>query len=251
MEEEVNYVTVTFKTDDISTLEKPNNMEIIYDEVKTQGKEWDAHSVIKVTSELRRQNFTLTEENLQLWSEKAALERIKEDLIRERNQLNWTVEVILDYEEFPVKKHCPQKVCKPCLDDWLLFQSNCYLFAKSRYSNKWETWERSRNDCRAKHADLVVINSQKEQEFINNHIEEYNDEKHGYWIGLKKDTRDQWIWVDGSNFTQTYWSTQEPGYRTSCALSNPRKDPLANWDKPSCTMKNCWICERKALIRPE
>lgn len=58
---------------------------------------------------------------------------------------------------------CLTTVCKPCLDNWLLFESSCYLFSESNYSSHWMTWQESRNKCRNKTADLVVIESHKEQ----------------------------------------------------------------------------------------
>ena len=57
----------------------------------------------------------------------------------------------------------PSAECKPCLDSWLLFQSNCYLFTDSDYSRWWKTWQGSRDRCRENNADLVVIDSQEEQ----------------------------------------------------------------------------------------
>lgn len=54
-------------------------------------------------------------------------------------------------------------VCKPCLDGWVLFQSNCYLFSKSNYYPESMGWQGSRDQCKQKMADLVVIESQEEQ----------------------------------------------------------------------------------------
>lgn len=58
---------------------------------------------------------------------------------------------------------CLTTVCKPCLDNWVKFQSTCYLFSESNYSSNWKTWNESRGDCSKIMADLVVIESQDEQ----------------------------------------------------------------------------------------
>ncbi|KAM4736474.1 CD209 antigen-like protein A [Anableps anableps] len=280
MEEELNYANVTFKTNDVSThndSEKSSLGEIIYDEVKTQEKKEDTRLIrtaqkkrtqshplpflgmicfilvlaiiilsIYFTYEQRRQSNILTKQNLELEAVNAALKSRTAELYR----LNWTLDVILKYDDFPVTKHCPQKECKPCLDDWELFQSNCYLFTKYDYSYQLKTWEQSQDSCIKENAKLVVINSQEEQEFINTKMEKYNDNKHGYWIGLKKDTKETWVWVDGRNITVAFWSTEEPGNKLTCGLSNPHLNHLSNWAKVSCSMKNRWICETRALIRP-
>ncbi|XP_017295588.1 natural killer cells antigen CD94 [Kryptolebias marmoratus] len=282
MDEELNYATVTFKTNGVAEFRKSNSLEIIYDEVKL----WDAHPIISenkrkahifslhrlvlvslgiiciilasviislsisFTYKHRRQNMTFTMQNLKLQAENEALKRRTEELVRERDQLNWTIGVILQYDNFPVKEHCPQKSCKPCLDDWVLFQSNCYLFTNHDYYSQWKNWEKSREFCQEQKADLVVIESLEEQEFINNHTTEYSDPKHGYWIGLRdKSMMETWTWVDGSNVTVMFWSAEQPAYRSSCALSNPHADPSSTWVKQGCDMRNRWICEGRALIR--
>ncbi|XP_072249495.1 asialoglycoprotein receptor 2-like [Leuresthes tenuis] len=283
MEEELNYVSVTFNSNGISLRENTTNSEVIYDEVKTGEKACPVVtenqkaarlcspltlamallgstclilvSAITAVSfhflyELRRQNMALTEQNLRLWTEKAALKKQTEDLTRDRDQLSWTIGVIMEYDNFPVKELCPQKECKPCLDGWLLFQSSCYLFTDDESSWRWKNWETSRDRCKEKNADLVVIGSQEEQEFISNHTKNY-DAKNGYWIGLSKNTNDVWMWVDGSDVTEMYWVKESDPSRLSCAISNPSERPLANWDKVSCSMKNQWICETRALIRSD
>ncbi|XP_058504278.1 low affinity immunoglobulin epsilon Fc receptor-like [Solea solea] len=204
-----------------------------------------------VLSEEMRENISLTKQNLQLRKENEDLQRWTEELIRERVGLNWTIRVILEYDSFPVHSHCPNTVCRPCMDGWIQFQSKCYLFCKSSNSSKWRTWQESRDFCRQKQAELVVIESPEEQEFISNHIEYYFDEYHGFWIGLSNTNQmNTWMWVDGSDVTLSYW-TAHRGYSTSCVLSIPKADPLANWNKVSCSMVNLFICETTALIKPD
>ncbi|KAL7392888.1 hypothetical protein ABVT39_003320 [Epinephelus coioides] len=285
--EELHYTTVTFKTKSMSKHEKPSDLEIIYEEVTAWEEQTSntnpaipenekkappctrlhllaaclgiifvilASIVVsihfnKVMSEQHQEYVNLKAQNLQLRTENSDLEKRMKDLIRERDGLNWTVSVILEYESFPVNLHCPQRVCQPCLDGWVLFQSNCYLFSTSDYSSYWKNWQGSQDQCRQTNADLVVIESQGEQEFINNHTKYYHDDNHGYWIGLHK--MDTWMWVDGTNFTVMYWKTQQAGKWASCALTLPQTDPLANWVKMSCNMYNRFICETRALIKPD
>ncbi|TKS82492.1 CD209 antigen-like protein A [Collichthys lucidus] len=273
MEEEVNYATVVFKAKD-----KPQEPEIIYDEAKAGEQESDTKPVLPVEnkqkarvhtalhlvaaslgiicvilvlltihfngviSEQSRQNANLTEQNHQLWTEKTDLQRRTEELSRERDGLNWTIGIIMGHETFPVKDFCPQKVCKPCKDGWLLFQSKCYLFSEAYYR---KNWEESRKECKGMNADLVVIESQEEQLFINNHTN-----KAEYWIGLrKKDVRNTWMWVNGSNLTVTYWKTEEASSGASCTQILAQAAPLANWQKTWCSNSKHWICETRVLIK--
>lgn len=75
-------------------------------EIKKNG---NSLCLTAVRDEQRRQNFTLTMQNQKLLAEKEALTRRTEDLSRERDQLNWTMEAILQYDNFPVNKHCPHR----------------------------------------------------------------------------------------------------------------------------------------------
>ncbi|XP_054875795.1 natural killer cells antigen CD94-like isoform X3 [Poeciliopsis prolifica] len=284
MEEELNYANVTFKTNGVSTQigsRKSSFKEIIYDEVKTEEETQETQPIITenekrarflpllflgmicfilllaiivlsvFTHEQRRQMGVLAEQSLQLAAVRAALQRRTADLHRERNRLNWTLDVILDYDNFPAAERCPQKQCKPCPNDWAMFQSNCYLFTKDEFSKNWKTWEQSQEFCVKEKAKLAVIDSQEEQEFINNKTEKYNDNNHGYWIGLKKDKEDVWTWADGRNLSVTFWSTEDAANRLSCGLINPHHNRSSNWAKSSCYMKNRWICETRVLIRPD
>ncbi|KAF3839523.1 hypothetical protein F7725_018240 [Dissostichus mawsoni] len=286
MEEELNYVTVTFKTKGNSAHEKPNDMEAIYDEVKTWEKNvLDADPAIPekekkaqrytllhlvavalgilcfilmstfiavrihfntVMSEQHREGNNLMAQILQLRTEMTDFERRGEELTRERDQLNWTLGVIMEYQDLPKMTDCDcvvscPTVCKPCLDGWVLFHSNCYLFTSGEYSYYWKTWQDSRSDCQHMRADLV--------EFINNHTQYYDDENHGYWIGLRK--TGTWTWVDGRNLTVTFWKPQQDGCKGTCVLNQQKADPPANWCGKSCSMKNRWICETRALIKQD
>ncbi|XP_045082570.1 C-type lectin domain family 12 member B-like [Coregonus clupeaformis] len=176
----------------------------------------------------------------------------KEEVSRERDRLNWTLRVIYQFEDFPVNQYCSPKdgagerKCNPCRRGWMLFQSSCYqiLYPPA----PWNTWEQSRMDCKQNNADLVVIGSQKEQEFIHNHTQYYYDKDHGYWIGLNDIAKvGQWLWVSGShqNLTDGFWKRQTGG---DCVLTVPNNAPLDNWNAESCSMQNRWICESRALI---
>lgn len=71
------------------------------------------HTVGVVMSE-QKAKFTanlsnLTAENQQLVMKNSNLESKTEELSRDRDDLNWTLTVILKFNSFPVDKYCPQK----------------------------------------------------------------------------------------------------------------------------------------------
>ncbi|KAM3614420.1 uncharacterized protein V6R79_013864 [Siganus canaliculatus] len=218
---------------------KQNDLSVIYDEVKTAEEHLDTSPVLSENEKkpplctrlhlvalslgivctvlvsvlitlgiqfnaVMLEQSNLTAQTQQLWTEKAELERQALELTQDRNRLNWTIGVIMEYKNFPVDTHCPQKVCKACLDGWLQFQSKCYLFTEHPFSSQWKTWEESQKKCREINADLVVIDSKEEQEFISNQTEAYDTNIKGYWIGLRRNSeKENWTWVNGRNFTVT------------------------------------------------
>ncbi|KAM4539610.1 C-type lectin domain family 9 member A-like isoform 1-T1 [Odontesthes bonariensis] len=78
-----------------------------------------------------------------------------------------------------------------CPDGWTRFGLSCYF-----KFTEWKTWSDSRKLCQKRGADLVIINSKEEQEFV--HKLNGNGES---WIGLQV-SGGEWKWVDGSPLTE-------------------------------------------------
>uniref|UniRef100_A0A673Y1G8 C-type lectin domain-containing protein n=1 Tax=Salmo trutta TaxID=8032 RepID=A0A673Y1G8_SALTR len=73
---------------------------------------------------------------------------------------------------------------------WQKFESSLYFL-----STESKTWKESREDCLKRGADLVIINSDKEQTFLFNL-------KKGVWIGLTDSVNEgTWKWVDCTPLT--------------------------------------------------
>ncbi|KAF5891821.1 C-type lectin domain family 4 member M-like isoform X2, partial [Clarias magur] len=75
---------------------------------------------------------------------------------------------------------------------WIFFTSKLYYISSEKKS-----WPESRQDCRKRGLDLIVINSKEEQEFVEKLSTSKN---YGVYIGLT-DTKGVWRWVDGTSMT--------------------------------------------------
>ncbi|RVE67083.1 hypothetical protein OJAV_G00113670 [Oryzias javanicus] len=122
-----------------------------------------------------------------------------------------------------------------CPDLWMRFRSSCYY-----KSIEQKSWTDSRRFCQDKGADLLVINSREEQEFVLKLTP--NKES---WIGLSAEGSSypyEWRWVDGSPLTQTFWdeTLSKPSTNNyAVVLSDERKlTQLHN------TYIRNWICEK-------
>ncbi|XP_067290332.1 CD209 antigen-like protein C [Pseudorasbora parva] len=115
---------------------------------------------------------------------------------------------------------------------WIYYNFSFYYF-----SSEGKSWSESRRDCQQRGADIVIINSKEEQEFLKN-VGGDSD----FWIGLTK-TEGVWKWIDGTTITNGYWSSQSPQYQNSyCARIT--SSGLNDWP---CNFFAKWICKRTIL----
>uniref|UniRef100_A0AAZ3NSM1 C-type lectin domain-containing protein n=1 Tax=Oncorhynchus tshawytscha TaxID=74940 RepID=A0AAZ3NSM1_ONCTS len=122
-----------------------------------------------------------------------------------------------------------------CQEGWRYFDSSLYFLSTEK-----KTWEESRQDCKRRGADLVIINSREEQTFVFNlHLRA--------WIGLTDSvTEGTWKWVDGTTLTTGYWSAGQPDDREQedCAeIYFSKDDPVTTWNDDKCGTNHNWICE--------
>ncbi|XP_018516167.1 CD209 antigen-like protein C isoform X3 [Lates calcarifer] len=148
------------------------------------------------------------------------------EMTKERDKLQWLLQQ---------KTTCPT--------GWTNFSCSCYLF-----SDESGSWDQGRENCRARGADLVVIDSPKEQEFLLGFT------SRSAWIGLSdRDEEGTWKWVDKTplNLTVTakYWRVNQPDNGNG----EPQwgEEDCANissdgWNDLSCDASLRWICEKMA-----
>ncbi|XP_039907918.1 CD209 antigen-like protein C isoform X3 [Simochromis diagramma] len=137
-------------------------------------------------------------------------------------------------------KKLKEKIEEKCPEEWTRFGSSCYF-----KSTESKTWSDSRRDCQDKGADLVMINSEEEQEFIN----ELN--MRGYsWIGLRsKQTSGEykWEWVDGSALTERFWAEgheiPSSGYYGACCDGDGKWTQSSEYRNYKYVYKT-FICEK-------
>uniref|UniRef100_A0A8C2EDU2 C-type lectin domain-containing protein n=1 Tax=Cyprinus carpio TaxID=7962 RepID=A0A8C2EDU2_CYPCA len=135
----------------------------------------------KDRDELQTKINGLTEDKDQLLTNITSLtEERNELIINNRNLLNERQQLINQL----------QLLCKE--DEWIYYKSSFYYM-----SNERKSWTESRQDCLKKGADLIIINSSEEQDFVKS-----NTVKREFWIGVTdSDVEDSWKWVDGSTLT--------------------------------------------------
>ncbi|XP_050965422.1 CD209 antigen-like protein 2 [Labeo rohita] len=111
-------------------------------------------------------------------------------------------------------------------------------------SNELKSWSDSRQYCRDRGADLVIINSEEKQRHISSIIKER------VWIGLSDRKQEGSMkWVDDSPLNEGFWAEGEPNNCENgdedCIELIPSSPALNNWYDRSCSEKIKGICEKK------
>ncbi|KAI4876730.1 hypothetical protein NFI96_027900 [Prochilodus magdalenae] len=121
---------------------------------------------------------------------------------------------------------------------WIYFNSSLYYISTERKS-----WSESRQDCRQRGADLVIINSREEQEFITRMFG-----RKEAWIGLTNtDTKGVWKWVDGSVLNTQFWWRVKPKENEGCVTTGywpAGHDITSTWADHPCYSVVGGICEK-------
>ncbi|KAK9531171.1 hypothetical protein VZT92_010613 [Zoarces viviparus] len=166
----------------------------------------------------------LTNENNQIQNEKEELQNKYNSLVKVKDELEKDINKVRG---------------KPCERGWIRFHISCYFVSTSQ-----RNWASSRQDCIARGADLLIIDSREEQAFINGIL----PSRKQYWIGLTDSvTEGTWMWVDGTPVTTTYWYPGEPsnsGGKEHCGETWQRSLGIGVWNDDQCANLQHFICEK-------
>ncbi|XP_006774876.1 PREDICTED: C-type lectin domain family 2 member B [Myotis davidii] len=113
-----------------------------------------------------------------------------------------------------------------CPDGWIGFQKNCYYFSKQEGD-----WNSSRHNCSTQHADLTVIDSREEMDFLRQHRCIFD-----LWIGLEMTENQTGTWLNGGIFNKWFdvRGNEKCAYLSDDGVATAR-----------CYTERKWICRKK------
>lgn len=127
-------------------------------------------------------------------------------------------------------------LCRPCPWEWTFFHGRCYYFSKSQ-----RNWNDSVAACQEVDAQLVTVESDEEQTFLDTFLKN----KGPAWMGLSDLKQEStWQWVDGSPLSDSfrkYWIKGEPNNQGNEDCAELRED---GWNDNKCDNKKFWICKK-------
>nr|AIT83005.1 CD209 antigen [Sparus aurata] len=192
--------------------------------------QWDSkytdliHVLTKGRDELRDERDQLKIQSSNLTQELEALRSQYNDVVDSRDKLQEDIKNL--------HRNRTDKSCKP---GWLKFNNKCYFVSPCGTS---KTWEGARKDCQQKGADLVIITTRDEMDFVKSSFAIT-------WIGLSRhEHEDKWKWVDGTFLDgDGFWQDGEPnnsdGEEDCVELSRS----ATAWNDVHCNQKFSWVCE--------
>ncbi|XP_041123760.1 killer cell lectin-like receptor subfamily B member 1B allele C [Polyodon spathula] len=126
--------------------------------------------------------------------------------------------------------------CEICPKGWMWrYKGSCYNISKER-----DSWDSSNNACSIKGNHLVVIENNKELEFLRSKIAGNTF----YWIGLKgKLSLGEWRWVDNTTFNETLFPFDNTNHKGLDCVSVSKQKVYVD----HCTKTRPWICEMRAV----
>ncbi|XP_046698923.1 C-type lectin domain family 4 member K-like [Silurus meridionalis] len=227
---ETKYNNLTTERDQLQT--RYNNLTVQRDQIQTRY-----NNLTEERKRLETKYNNLTTENNQLQTkynnlnvEINQLQTNNSNLINQRNQLQTKNDRLL---RMLIETYTSL--------GWKYSNWSFYYF-----STENKDWTGSRQDCINRGADLVIINSTEEQEFIVNQLN--NKEA---WIGLNDiETLQVWKWVDGSPLTTAFWYKGEPNnYKNNEHCVKIETDQRGKqWNDVPCSSTLSWICEKNVSL---
>uniref|UniRef100_A0A8C2SXJ0 Macrophage mannose receptor 1-like n=1 Tax=Coturnix japonica TaxID=93934 RepID=A0A8C2SXJ0_COTJA len=126
---------------------------------------------------------------------------------------------------------------KTTADGWVIYEDKLYYISQEQVS-----MEEAREFCRMNSADLAVINSNSERNFIQR--DKYRSESGQYFIGLKLSLDKKFSWIDGTPITYVAWAPNEPNFANNeehCVVMFSKQ---GLWNDVNCGTTNRFVCER-------
>ncbi|XP_069715636.1 macrophage mannose receptor 1-like isoform X5 [Phaenicophaeus curvirostris] len=126
---------------------------------------------------------------------------------------------------------------------WIPFHGHCYYFEASRK----RSWSQAHQECARLAANLVSVGDYTEANFLSDTIKILHGKSPNFWIGLKKNNREQWEWTDKSAMDFVNWQISEPSNNRHkkcgevCALSG-------YWNTNVCSFKKGYICKKQKTL---
>ncbi|XP_073721142.1 collectin-12-like [Misgurnus anguillicaudatus] len=162
----------------------------------------------------------------------------REELQNRFNSMNQKkLELETNYKYLTDEKEELKKTLKSLREKKLELETKGYFI-----SIKKKSWSESRQFCRDRGQDLVIINTEDEQRYVSSIA------KSRVWIGLSDIAEEgKMKWVDNTTLDKKFWYQGEPndenGNEDCVEIMSSSQPILNNWNDLPCSETRKCICE--------
>ncbi|XP_049327976.1 CD209 antigen-like [Astyanax mexicanus] len=240
---QTSYTKLTAERDQLQTRTTKLTAERDQLQTRTTNLAAERDQLQTRTTNLAAERDQLQTRTTNLAAERDQLQTRTTNLAAERDQLQTrTTKLTAERDQLQAERDdLPRRFSeldKAVRDGWIYFSSSLYYI-----SSEYKIWSESRNDCRKRGSDLVIINSREEQDFINT-----LRKGQLVWIGLSDgETEGVWKWVDGSELITGFWYPGQPNIKgdEDCVTNDISSDLVNNWNDYPCNRQLFWMCEKR------
>ncbi|XP_036377634.1 macrophage mannose receptor 1-like [Megalops cyprinoides] len=127
---------------------------------------------------------------------------------------------------------------------WIPFRGHCYAFISSSVEN----WAHASTECLRMGASLASIEDPVEASFVNQNLELLQDGSKSFWIGLYKNHKGEWLWIDNKPVDYTNWESGEPSPASEECVEI--YSDSFRWNNVNCHRYKSFICKTEKVIPP-
>lgn len=134
-----------------------------------------------------------------------------------------------------------------CWNEWDAIQNSCFRL----YDDK-KTWTEAQSLCRTEKATLAKLNSEDKNYFVFLQlVKPANPSSNPVWIGLSRDTENNFHWTDGTVVEYTNWGPglpdNSPGNNQNCTKMNVYS---GLWENEEFDFTHPFVCGREIPSTP-
>ncbi|XP_007524719.1 regenerating islet-derived protein 4 [Erinaceus europaeus] len=126
-----------------------------------------------------------------------------------------------------------------CATGWFYYKSNCY-----GYFRKLRSWPDAELECQSygSGSHLASVHNLKEAKTLAMFISGYQKNR-PVWIGLHDpQKKQQWEWIDGSEYSYKAWLGRSVDRDKDCAEMNYKSNFLT-WNSRPCNKRQHFLCK--------
>ncbi|KAM9514275.1 C-type lectin domain family 17, member A-like isoform 1-T1 [Guaruba guarouba] len=184
---------------------------------------------MEITAELKLLKANYSENEGNVWQELSETQR---EQARMQSRMHNYYEELQDITALICRS---VQDSRKCWAGWRIFEQSCYSF-----STKSMSWWDANKTCADQGAHLVFINSEMEQNFLKDNMNNSTT----YWLGVTdQEEEGTWLWTNGERPSISYWNTWK-GNKDKDQKDCGTIGPGGIWNAERCSHSSRWICEK-------